>query len=49
MTYQEKLLIQKIQLLEQALKLNLTEPSLAHMNLVAKARHELMVFVRGAV
>lgn len=45
--YREKILIQKIQLLEQALKANIQNPNLDNVCLVAKARHELLVFVRG--
>lgn len=45
--FREKMLIQKIQLLEKALKANLKNPSLDNACLVAKARHELFVFARG--
>ena len=45
--FREKILIQKIQLLKQALKANIQNPCLDHACLVAKARHELLVFVRG--
>lgn len=47
--FREKILAQKIQLLEQALKANIQNPSLDNACLVAKARHELFVFVRGSV
>ncbi|MBB4835004.1 hypothetical protein [Acinetobacter schindleri] len=45
--FREKILIQKIQLLEKAIKENIQNPSLDNACLVAKARHELFVFVRG--
>jgi hypothetical protein len=47
--FRERILAQKIQLLEQALKANIQNPSLDNACLVAKARHELFVFVRGSV
>ena len=46
-TYQEKLLEQKIQLLELALKANMQNPSLGSAVDVAKARHDLFDFMRG--
>lgn len=46
-TYREKLLAQKIQLLEIALKANLQNPSLDNCSLVAKAKFDLLVFMRG--
>lgn len=46
-TYREKLLAQKIQLLEIALKANLQKPSLDNCSLVAKAKFDLLVFMRG--
>ncbi len=45
--FREKILIQKIQLLEKALKENIQNPSLDNACLVAKARYELFIFVRG--
>ena len=47
-TYQERLLAQKIQLLEMALKVNIKNPSLENLSLVAKAKYDLLVFMRGA-
>lgn len=46
-TYREKLLEQKIQLLELALKANIQNPSLGSVVDVAKARHDLFDFMRG--
>ena len=45
--YRERILAQKIQLLEQAVKANIQKPCLSNACLVAKARQELFVFVRG--
>lgn len=45
--YRERILAQKIQLLEQAIKANIQNPCLDHACLVARARQELFVFVRG--
>ncbi len=47
MSYKEKLLAQKIQLLELALKANLEKPCLNNACLVAKARVDLFEFIRG--
>ena len=46
-TYREKLLAQKIQLLEMALLENLKNPNLANASVVAKAKYDLLVFMRG--
>lgn len=45
--YKERLLAQKIQLLEMALKTNLSHPSLRSADDVAKARFNLFNFMRG--
>ncbi len=45
--YRERILAQKIQLLEKALKANLQKPCLDNACLVAKARFELFTFVRS--
>lgn len=45
--YRERILAQKIQLLEDAIKANLKKPCLDHACLVAKARYELYTFARG--
>lgn len=46
-TYREKLLAQKIQLLEMALTENLKNPSLVNGAQVAQAKYDLLVFMRG--
>ncbi|MDY6469151.1 hypothetical protein SKM57_11225 [Acinetobacter faecalis] len=46
-TYQERLLAQKIQLLEIALRASIKAPNLENMSNTAKAKHDLLVFMRG--
>lgn len=46
-TYREKLLDQKIQLLKMALKANIQNQTLKNLSNVAKAKHDLLVFMRG--
>lgn len=45
--YRERILAQKIQLLEQAIKASIQKPSLDNTRLLSTARQELFVFVRG--
>ena len=46
-TYRERLIEQKIMLLERALKANMENPCLDNAMNIAKARYELFDFVRG--
>lgn len=48
-TYQERMIEQKIRLLESALKANMEKPCLDNAMGVAKARYDLFDFLRGAV
>ena len=48
MTYQEELLNNLIDALENALRCNLNNPSISNAQKVSEAKHELMRFIKSA-